>query len=71
MIFKFYSIFSMKILLAHRIAPDGTLRSAASHLGLCCLPLCPTKRMNGLKELSYHCYTRNISYNLEYRFCRL
>ena len=31
--------FSMKILLANRIAPDGTLRSAASHLGLFCLPM--------------------------------
>ena len=36
-IFKFYSIFSMKILYANRIAPDGTPRSAASHLGVFCL----------------------------------
>ena len=29
----------MKILEANRIAPDGTPRSAASHLGLFCLPM--------------------------------
>ena len=29
----------MKILLGNRIAPDGTPRSAASHLGLFCLPM--------------------------------
>ena len=29
----------MKILSANRIAPDGTPRSAASHLGLFCLPM--------------------------------
>ena len=29
----------MKILLANRIAPDGTPRSADSHLGLCGLPM--------------------------------
>ena len=31
--------FFMKFLCANRIAPDGTPRSAASHLGLCCLPM--------------------------------
>ena len=37
--FKFpYKIF-MKFLLANRIAPDGTPQNAASHLGLCCLPM--------------------------------
>ena len=35
----FLSHFSMKFLCANRIAPDGTPRSAASHLGLCCLPI--------------------------------
>ena len=35
----FLSYFSMKFLCANRIAPDGTPRSAASHLGLCCLPM--------------------------------
>ena len=34
-IFNFYLIF----LQANRIAPDGTPRSAASHLGLFCLPM--------------------------------
>ena len=29
----------MKFLKANRIAPDGTPRSAASHLGLYCLPM--------------------------------
>ena len=31
--------FSKKILQANRIAPDGTPRSAVSHLGLFCLPM--------------------------------
>ena len=38
-IFIFLSHFSMKFLLANSIDPDGTTRSAASHLGLCCLPM--------------------------------
>ena len=37
--FQFLNKFLMKILLANRIAPDGTPRSAASHLGLFCLPM--------------------------------
>ena len=37
--FYFLSHFSMKFLCANRIAPDGTPRSAASHLGLYCLPM--------------------------------
>ena len=37
-IFISSSPFSMKFLFANRIAPDGAPRSAASHLGLCCLP---------------------------------
>ena len=37
--FFFLSNFSMKFLCANRIAPDGTPRSAASYLGLCCLPM--------------------------------
>ena len=37
--FYFLSDFSMKFLCANRIALDGTPRSAASHLGLCCLPM--------------------------------
>ena len=35
----FIPFFPMKFLCVNRIAPDGTLRSAASHLGLCCLPM--------------------------------
>ena len=31
--------FWMKIMSANRIAPDGTPRFAASHLGLFCLPM--------------------------------
>ena len=37
--FYFYLIFSIKFLCANKIAPDGTPRSAASHLGLFCLPM--------------------------------
>ena len=37
--FKILFKFSMKFLCANRIAPDGTPRSAASHLGLYCLPM--------------------------------
>ena len=37
--FHFLNKCLMKILLANRIAPDGTPRSAASHLGLFCLPM--------------------------------
>ena len=38
-IFSFLFHFSMKIKIANRIAPDGTPRFAASHLGLFCLPM--------------------------------
>ena len=37
--FKILFNFSIKILKANRIAPDGTPRSAASRLELFCLPL--------------------------------
>ena len=43
--------FSIKFHCANRIAPDGMPRSAASHLGLCCL-LCPIYRTSGLYELT-------------------
>ena len=36
--FNFSCKFSMKILLANIIVPDGTPCSVASHLGLFCLP---------------------------------
>ena len=48
--FRFLFHFSMKILFANRIAPDGTPRSAASHRGYA-VCLCPTKRTPGLYEL--------------------
>ena len=41
----------MKIKIANRIAPDGTPRFAASHLGLFCLPM-SHKKMPGLYGLS-------------------
>ena len=37
--FDYLFHFSMKFLLANRIAPDGMPPSAASHLGLFCLPM--------------------------------
>ena len=37
--FLFLFHFSMKIMSANRIAPDGMPRFAASHLGLFCLPM--------------------------------
>ena len=39
MIFNFYCIFSIKFLIAKKIAPDVTPRFVASHLGLYCLPV--------------------------------
>ena len=47
--FYFLSHFTMKLFCANRIAPDGTPRSAASHLGLCCLPM-SHKKTPGLNE---------------------
>ena len=41
--FSFFKFFSMKIMLANRIAPDGTPRFVASHLELICLPMSPKK----------------------------
>ena len=41
--FYFLSHFSMKFLQANRKAPDGTPRSAASHLGLFCLHMPHTR----------------------------
>ena len=38
-LYFFLSRFTMKFLSANRIAPDGTLRSAVSHLGLFYLPM--------------------------------
>ena len=44
----------MKFLCANRIAPDGTPRFAASHLGYAVYQLCPTKRTPGLNEFIKH-----------------
>ena len=40
----------MTFLCENRIAPDGKPRSAASHLGLCCLPM-SHRGASGLNEL--------------------
>ena len=48
----FLSHFSMKFLCANRIAPDATPRSAASHLGLYCLPM-SHKGTPGFYELTF------------------
>ena len=40
----------MKFLVANRIAPDGTPRSAVSHLGLYCLPMSHKKDAGHLNE---------------------
>ena len=50
--FYFLSHFSMKFLYANRIAPDGTPRSAASHLELFCLPM-SHKRDARLKRVNH------------------
>ena len=52
--FYFLSQFSIKFLFANRIAPDGTPRSGASHLGIYwgyTVCLCPIKGTPGLNEL--------------------
>ena len=46
-------IFSMNFLQANRIAPDGTPRFAASHLGLFCLPMSHKKDAR-LKRVKYY-----------------
>ena len=38
-IYFYFFHFLMKFLCANRIAPDGMPQNAASHLGLCCLPM--------------------------------
>ena len=51
--FKFLLHFSMKFLQANRIAPDVTPCSAASHLGVYCLPKSHRKEARaGLFELT-------------------
>ena len=50
--FRFVFTFSMNVLQANRIAPDGTPRFAASHLGLFCLPM-SHKKDERLKRVKY------------------
>ena len=57
----------MKFLCAHRIAPGGTPRFAASHLGYT-VCVCPTKGTAGSNELSYTCFQPNVSFLLNYLF---
>ena len=70
---------SMKIIYANRIAPDGTPRFAASHLGLFCLPMSHKKdarliwvklmchvpqSLKFLRHLSIHTFTLNDTSNV-------
>ena len=50
----FFISFSDEIKIANRIAPDGTPRFAASHLGLFFFCLCPIKRTSGVYGLMLH-----------------
>ena len=55
--FSFLFHFSMKLMFANRIAPDGTLRYAASHLGLFCLPMSHKKYAKVNSNLKYVMFT--------------
>ena len=57
--FKILFKFSMKFLQANRIAPDGTPHFAASHLGLCCLPM-SHKRDARLKWVNGDFVVKNV-----------
>ena len=46
----------MKFLQANRIAPDGTPRSVASHLGLFCLPMSHKREVKILRKLAHAIY---------------
>ena len=52
-IFFIFISFSMKFMCANRIALDGMLCFAVSHLGLFCLPM-SQKKDAGLYELKVH-----------------
>ena len=54
----------MKFLYANRIAPDGTPRSAASHLGIYCLPMSHRKDVGLIKELRF--FSRLQIFNSSY-----
>ena len=58
LIFFFLSQNSMKFLCANRIASDETPHSAASHLGLFCLPMYHKKNVS-LKKLKYRDLKKN------------
>ena len=58
--FLFLSNFSMKFLKANRIAPDGTPRSAASHLGLFCLPMSHKKDARLIWVKALNKYSQDI-----------
>ena len=61
-IFSVLFHFSMNIMSANRIAPDGTPRFAASHLGLFCFPISHKKdaRLIWVKTLYYHKQSLNM-----------
>ena len=72
-IFSFLFHFSIKFVNANRIAPDGTPRFAASHLGLFCLSMSHNKDARLIYGLSHFCfcYSRelcSISYMLIFLF---
>ena len=65
--FYFLSHFSMKFLCANRIAPDGTPRSAASHLGLFGLPMSHKKGRQAYELTTQsHCETDGLVYQQEF-----
>ena len=63
-IFSFLFHFSMKIMSANRIDPDGTPRSAASHLGLFCLPMSLEKDARHIWVNLLH-ITRSVPFTLD------
>ena len=62
MILNFIQFFSENP-SANRIAPDGTPRSAASHLGLCCLTM-SHKRDARLKCVNVHFEIRTSKFKV-------
>ena len=65
--FYFLSHFLMKFLCANRIDPDGTPHSAASHLGLFCLPMSHKKDTRKLLHLLEDEVETHSSQSLKYR----
>ena len=58
---EFLFNFSIKFLYANRIAPDGMQRSAASHLGICCLPMSHKRNARKLLEIDLGLYPSTIN----------